>query len=247
MTSSSNEEQEPSSTTETTPSKITIDVRGTGKKISVYPLVRVAQALKNIPDDGQQNIIELWTDQFTGLRHDIQAWADMAGHELERKIDTEKEEATEYDHYIIRKASGGGVRRNNQESLAIIVSKEALEDLISPLGFALAAATTGMEVSIFFQGPGVRVLRKGFQGRLSGFFAKPFSFLARRGMAKMGHERPATKLKQLHDLGATFYACHPSMEVFGVKEKQLAFEGVILAEYTTFLHAMRGATIQMYP
>jgi peroxiredoxin family protein len=75
----------------------------------------------------------------------------------------------------------------------------------------------------------------------------PFSVFARRGLMAVGHDVPSEKLKQLHDLEAKFFVCHPSMEHFGVKEENLAFDDVILAEYTTFLDVMRGASIQMYP
>ena len=75
----------------------------------------------------------------------------------------------------------------------------------------------------------------------------PFSVFARRGMKDVGHDPPAEKLHQLHDLGAKFYVCHPSMHHFGVKEENLAFDDVILAEYTTFLDVARGSSIQMYP
>lgn len=208
-----------------------IDLRGTNKKVSIYALVRVVDALKNLKP-GEESV-ELLVDSFAGLRNDIQAWSRLSGHSVEQ-ITSEPT----VDHFIITK----GVQKEQKEHLAIVISNDGLGELLSPLGFALAAATGGMDVSIYFQGPGVRVLKKGFLGNLSGM-SRPFSFLARRGMAAMGHELPVEKLKQLHNLEAKFYVCHPSMEVFGVKESQLMFDNVILAEYATFLNAIRGSTI----
>ena len=226
------------------PKTVSVDVRGTGKKISVYPLVRVALELKKL---NEGDIVELYTDDYEGLRRDIRSWAELTGHELE--LEEMVVLGEEYDHFFIKK------RRSTttdpvppKERLAIIISRESLEDLISPLGFALAGSASDKDVSIFFQGPAVRVLQRGFKGQLSGWFAKPFSYFARRGMEAMGHEPPATKLQQLHDLGAKFFVCHPSMDVFGVKQSQIAFDNVTLCEYATFLHEMSGSsTIQLYP
>ena len=226
------------------PKTVCIDVRETGKKISVYPLVRVALEMKKLKDG---DIVELYTDDYEGLRNDIRSWAELTGHGLE--LEEMVLLGEEYDHFFITKRSvTDSVVQQPVERLAIIISKDSLEDLISPLGFALAGAVAGKKVSIFFQGPAVHVLKKGFKGQLSGWFSKPFSYFARRGMAAMGHEPPTTKLQQLQDLGAKFFACHPSMDVFGVKQSQIAYDNVSLCEYSTFLLEMHGAsTIQLYP
>ena len=128
--------------------------------------------------------------------------------------------------------------------MAIIISKDSLEELLGPLGFALAGACSGMEVSLYFMGPATRVLKKNFKGALSGLW-KPFSFFARRAMDKMGHAPPAEKLDALQHLGAKLYVCHPSMRVFGVQESQLR-NGVVLAEYATFLEVMKDANVSLY-
>lgn len=217
------------------------------KTVSAYILNEVADALKGFqPGDS----LSLETDSYTGLRHDLLAWGRLSGNDIRQVVphkDDNKEEQEAPlggDRYIITKTADSN--HPPKERMAVVITSKALDDLISPLGFALAGASAGMEVALFFQGPGVQVLRKGFQGRLSGMQA-PFSAFARRGMAGVGHDPPAVKLRQLHDLGAKFYVCHPSLDHFGVNQSQLAFDDVILAEYVTFLEAMRNAAIQMYP
>lgn len=216
------------------PPKKVLDLRGTHKTVSVNVLVQVVEALTFL-STGES--IELLTDDYTGLQHDIEAWGRISGNSVQ------KSDQVAWDHYVITKQSSSLPKQR----MAIVLSSNALDELISPLGFALAAATAGMETNLFFQGPAVHVLEKGFLGRLSSPFQAPFSIFARRGMAAMGHDPPAIKLQQLHDLGAKFYACHPSLDHFGVKESQIAFDDVILAEYMTFLEVMRDANVQMYP
>ena len=83
----------------------------------------------------------------------------------------------------------------------MIISHPGLEELLSSLGFALAAALGGGEDSLYFQGPAVRVLKRGFNARLQGI-GRFFSAFARSGMDKTGHIPPQEKLRQLQDLGA---------------------------------------------
>ena len=63
---------------------------------------------------------------------------------------------------------------------ATTISAPGLEELLSPLGFALAAALEGTGVSLYFQGPAVRVLVKGFTQKLHGP-GQSFSRFARPG------------------------------------------------------------------
>jgi len=220
-----------------------IDVRG-GKTVSAAVLCELTKTLEKVQPG---EAVELLTDSFEGLHMDIMAWGRMSGNEVHFLVPRLKEEVLEskkdYSRYIVVKANQK--EGFSKESLAIIITNESLEDLLSPLGFALAGACAGMEVSLYFQGPGVRVLRKNFKGRLSGLW-KPFSVFARKSMSKMGHAPPAEKLDALQHLGAKVYGCHPSMRVFGVKESSLR-DGVILAEYATFLEVMNGATTVLYP
>lgn len=128
---------------------------------------------------------------------------------------------------------------------AAVISGAGLEELLSPLGCALAAALEGSEVSVYFQGPAVRVLSKGFTEHLHGF-ARPFSRFARAGLSKAGHVPAQEKVRQLQALGARLYLCGPSMQHFKVAMSGLAFREVTVAEYLTFAEVMAGAGIHVF-
>jgi predicted peroxiredoxin len=217
-----------------------LDVRGDNKTVSIYILEKLCVLVDSrLPGES----IDLATDSYTGLASDIHAWGRMTGHSV-RQLDGQ----SGYDRYIIKKNDQVDEQANiTKKKVAIIISQDGLLDLISPLGFALGAATAGMDVALYFQGSGVRVLKKGFKGRYkTGLSALLFSGLARNGMAAIGHAPPAEKLEQLKRLGAKIYVCHPSLDHFGVKVESIAFPGVILAEYLTFLEEMSDATVKLY-
>jgi len=215
-----------------------LDLRG-GKVISAYVLKEVVDKLQNMKEDES---LELVTDAFAGLQSDILAWGRLTGNP---GVSLESSHA-DYHRYIIMK------KENVEESgekkhIAIVVSSDRLDELLTPLGFALSAACSGMDVSLFFQGPGVHALHKRFKGRLSGWMAI-FSVFARKALADTGHLPPTQKLEQLHELGAKFYACHPSLDHFGVPLKDTLFpDDIVMCEYVTFLEVMQDAnTIKLY-
>lgn len=230
--------------------KVSLDLRG-GKTVSTYILVQVVDSLSSLQPG---EAIYLVTDVHAGLGSDIKAWGRLTNNDVREvpwkssKGETD-DNSKKYERYIIVKKDVTVDKDSEQKQhVAIIISQDGLEELLSPLGFALGAITSGMHVSLYFQGPAVHALRRGFKGRLSGVFSAPFSHFARRGMAAMGHAPPAAKIEQLHRLGAKFYACHPSLEHFGVRVSDMAFpEDVVLAEYVTFLEVMRSATVKLYP
>ena len=130
--------------------------------------------------------------------------------------------------------------------MALVISTDGLEELLSPLGFALAAALEGLSVDIFFQGPGVHVLQRGFQPKLSGWWRRPFSSFAARGMAASGHIAARDKLRQLVSLGANLFVCAPSLDRFEVSPDEIIFEDVPQVEYLSFVAAMKDSDIQIY-
>ncbi|MDH3731843.1 MAG: DsrE family protein, partial [Acidimicrobiia bacterium] len=129
--------------------------------------------------------------------------------------------------------------------LAIVVSSDGLEELQSPLAFALAAAVEGIAVHLYVQGPAVRVLSNGFRPSLRGW-ARPFSRFAASGLAKTGHVPAQEKLRQLRDLGATIYLCGPSMQHFKVATGDLILADLPMVEYLTFMAGMEDADIHIY-
>jgi TusA-related sulfurtransferase/predicted peroxiredoxin len=181
--------------------------------------------------------LELVTDRFPAVVPDLEAWCRATGHEL---VDARSE------NDVLRVRLRKGTHPPIASRVAVVISNDGLEELISPLGFALAAALGGAEVAVYLQGPAVHVLAPGFRPKLAGL-ARPFSRLARVGLEKTGHVAPAEKLRQLQELGAVLYACGPSLEHFKVDPGRLAFDHVIVCEYLTFMEVMQQADVQLYP
>lgn len=209
----------------------TIDMRG--KKITTFILFDVVTKLRDMKE-GQ--VIQVVTDAYDAIDSDIRAWTRMTGHKLVDVVD-----AGDHRKYLIEKAKP----KEKDRSLAVVVSDAGLEELLSPLGFTLAAALEGIDVSIYFQGPAVKVLSKGFKEKLGGW-ARPFSRFARKGLAQVGHIPAQDKVRQLKELGARIYVCAPSMDHFGVEKGDLIFDDVVLAEYLTFMEVMEKSDIHFF-
>ncbi len=208
-----------------------LDMRG--RTITTFIAYGAARRLADLVD-GQT--LELLTDAGDDIDNDIRAWCRARGQEL---VSAERIEGT--CRYLIGKRSS----RPSGRRLAAVVSDPGLEELLSPLGFALAAALEGVEVSLYFQGPAVRVLTKGFTEKLHGP-GRPFSRFARAGLTKAGHIPAQEKIGQLQTLGAHLYVCGPSMRHFKVAKTDLAFDDVTVAEYLTFMEAMASADIHLF-
>ena len=139
-----------------------------------------------------------------------------------------------------------GPGKSNEHRVAIVVSRDGLLELLSPLGFALGAAQGGARVSVYLQGPAVHVLRPGFSPTLP-WPMRPFSVFARPRIEASGHVAAIEKLRQLQKLGGRVYACAPSMDRFGVDPGNLLLEDVTACEYLTFMEVMQEADVQLYP
>ncbi len=208
-----------------------IDMRG--KKITTFILYNAFEKLKTLKDG---EVLEVITENYAPIESDMGAWCRMTGHKI---VELEKDES--YHRYYIEK----GIPKEKGRKLAIVISNPGLEELLSPLGFALGGALGGIDVYIYFQGPAVKVLKKGFKEKLHGI-SSLFSGFARKGLAKTGHIPPQEKITQLKELDAHFYICGPSMEHFGVKKSELLFDDVIVAEYLTFFEVMDRADIHIF-
>jgi predicted peroxiredoxin/TusA-related sulfurtransferase len=208
-----------------------LDLRG--KTITTFIAHEAAKALQQVGDGG---VVELLTDDAAPVLADLQAWAHACGHVL-----LAAEQAPGHRRVVIQK----GPPRPVSRKLAMVISNPGLEELLSPLGFALAAALEGIQVHLYFQGPAVRVLERGFTPRLRGW-ARPFSRFARQGLARTGHIGPQDKLAQLRELGARIYLCGPSMEHFRVRKEALIFTDLPIVEYLTFAEVMAASDIHLF-
>ncbi|MDH3538997.1 MAG: DsrE family protein [Acidimicrobiia bacterium] len=212
---------------------VTPRVDARGKTISTYVVFEVATALQNM-DEGA--VLELLTDDYEPIDRDLTAWGSATGHRL-----LSSESIPSGRLFAIRK----GPPKARGSSLAMVISTDGLEELLSPLGFALAAALDGMDVHLYFQGPGVRVLSRGFHPKLRGW-GRPFSRFAAAGMNKTGHIPAVRKLDQLRSLGAKIYVCGASMPHFKVKKEDLIYDDVPLVAYFTFIAVMEHADVSLY-
>jgi len=211
-----------------------LDVDGRGLSIPTAILYDVVIGMREL-DAGDG--ISVVADAAPAIDSDLRAWCRTTGNDL-IGVDEQPSER----RYRIRKSD----QPRPQPPWAMVISDPGLEELLSPLGFALAAALSGSPVAIYFQGPATRVLSGGFTERLKGAHRAPFSAFARRGLASSGHPPPHEKLGQLRELGARIYACAPSMEHFKVSADELLFPDVKVAAYPTFVEEMNAAGVQIF-
>jgi predicted peroxiredoxin len=204
-----------------------------GKTITTFAVFDAAAELEKL---NEQDVLELLTDDFEPFARDVAAWCEGAGHRL-----VSCDHAPGGLRFLIEKGS----KEQPTGTFALVISSDGLEELLSPLGFALAAALDGMAVHVYIQGPAVRVLTKGFHPRLHGW-QRPFSRFAAAGMSKAGHIPAQEKLRQLRSLGANIYVCGPSMQHFKVKSADLIFSDLPVVEYLTFMPIMASAQAQIY-
>lgn len=204
-----------------------------GKIITNYVLYKTIQTLA-IKPVGEFVVIK--TENFKAIENDLAAWSRMTGW----PVSLESRQPSYYQFKITK-----GEPVDHTRKLAIVISKNGLEDLLSPLGLAICCGLSGYEVNIYFQGPSVKVLTKGFKEKLPGFNSL-FSVFARNGLNKAGHVPAQEKLKILQSLGAKFFVCQPSMQHFGVKEKDLVYEDLTFCEYLTFLEVYNTADLKFF-
>jgi predicted peroxiredoxin/TusA-related sulfurtransferase len=217
--------------TSTTTATASLDMRG--KTITTYIAYAAGQRLGGLAEG---DTLELVTDTGDAIDNDIRAWCRATGHQLASAAPAGAE-----CRYVIIK----GKPRPPSHRLAAVISDAGLEELLSPLGFALAAALEGVEVFLYFQGPAVRVLARGFTEKLHGW-NRPFSRFARAGLTKAGHVPAQDKIRQLQALGARLYICGPSMQHFRMTQADIAFPNITVAEYLTFAEAMASADIHLF-
>jgi predicted peroxiredoxin len=204
-----------------------------GKKITAFIVYNVAEYFI-IKQPGEKVIVK--TENYKAIENDLEAWSRMTGYQV--RIVERKNNCTIYE--FIK-----GQKINKDKKFAIVISENGLEQLLSPLGLAISCGLSGYNVNIYFQGPAVKVLTKGFKEKLPGFNSI-FSGFARSGLEKIGHVPAQQKLKVLQELGAKFYVCQPSMEHFGAREKDFAFDNLILCEYLTFLEVYNTADLKLF-
>ncbi|MDH3225529.1 MAG: DsrE family protein [Thermoleophilia bacterium] len=208
-----------------------LDMRG--RSITTFVVYEIASRVDRC-EVGQA--VDVVVDDTEALDRDLRAWSAATGNEVRGGAPT----AGGREYSIVK-----GVPRETDLALAMVISNPGLFELLSPLGFALAASLEGISVRIYFQAQAVRVLKSGFTPRIQGV-ARPFSRFARRGLERAGHVHPQDKLRQLEQRGADFYLCGPSMEHFKVSKEDLIFPDAKIAAYLTFMSVMAESDIHVF-
>lgn len=205
-----------------------------GKKISTYIVFKISEKFEMLKVDES---IRIKTDNYKAIQTDLSAWGNMTGNKViltDSNIDILTFEITKTSEM-----------NGNGKSLSLILSDKGLEELLSPLGFAVTSALCGYQVNIYFQGPAVKVLEKGFKEKLKGFNSI-FSGFARNGLSNIGHSPAQDKLRILEKNGAKFYVCQPSMDHFKLKEQNIVFSNIAICEYFTFLEVLEKSDMKFF-
>ena len=116
-----------------------LDMRG--KTITTFIACGAAERLAAMAD-GQA--LELLTDPGDDIDNDIRAWCRASGLDL---VSADRADGT--CQYVITRQPP----RRSGRRLAAVISDPGLEELLSPLGFALAGALEGIDVALYFRGP----------------------------------------------------------------------------------------------
>ena len=205
-----------------------------GKTISGFIICKLSEKLDVLPLNGS---VKIKTENYKAIQQDLFAWSRMTGNKI-AILENNQQNLT----FEVTKIAD---KINKGKSFSIIISNKGLEELLSPLGFSVGAALSGYQVNIYFQGPAVKVLEKGFKEKLKGFNSI-FSGFARSGLSKIGHSPAQDKLRILEKYGAKFYVCQPSMEHFNLKEQNIAFSNIVICEYFTFLEVLDKSNIKFF-
>ncbi|MEK6645717.1 MAG: DsrE family protein [Candidatus Firestonebacteria bacterium] len=174
-----------------------------------------------------------------GILADIKTFCDLTGHIF---LGSEKKEENKQSLFIKK-----GEQKKNNNKMTVIISTARLEQVLLPFCKALAAAVLGMEVNIVFEGAGVRLLKKDYHSKLSGFSGILFTGLVKKILKnQIGWPVPEETIAILEDLGANFYICGPSMPGFGVKEEELAVKKYIIAAIITTTNLLANSNIHIF-
>ena len=198
-----------------------LDLRGTGLTTEI-----VARAINRLDAMKPGEALSIQVDAGEAIDNDLRSWCEATGNHLVRVDDNGDSRI-----YVIEK----GVSMSVVHRLALVISSPDPDHLEAPLSLALAAALEDVDVSIFFEGPAVRLLAP----------------LPDRGRRRLRRARTRTlseahdRLQQIHDLGGHLYVSERALAEFGLSDVELAFERIIHAEYLTFLPVMEEADIQL--
>jgi len=213
---------------------MTVDARS-----SLKSYMAAFSALKALAHRNNETVIELMIPDNKGILHDISTWCETTGNEL---ISSEAGDEGEM-RCLIQK----GEQKRSEKKMVVVVSTAGLESVCYAFDKAIAGAVLGMDVSVCFEGAGVRLLKKGYKCQLSGFWGRLFTGKVEKVMEdEIGWPLPGEAIQILEELGASFYACGPSMIGYEIREEELAVKNIIVAATITWVDLLSKSDVQVF-
>lgn len=198
--------------------------------------------MKEFSHRNPETIIELLIHNSKGILHDISVWCEATGNKL-----LSSEIGDEDIHVLIQKGVPDQEEdQPRQKKMTVIISTSDLEFVISPLDRALAGKVLGMDVSVVFEGRGVKLLQNGYRATLSGFLERFRTSRVESRLKDSGAPLPAESIEMLAEMGAKFYACGPSMEDHGVRQEELMVEHSVVGSVVTWVDMLADSDVNVF-
>ncbi|KAH7407264.1 hypothetical protein BKA64DRAFT_705674 [Cadophora sp. MPI-SDFR-AT-0126] len=185
-----------------------------GRHCVSSPII-VALLLRKLNPMNPEDMIELAIKNNKGIFHDICLWCERTGNRL---ITSEHTSEDEDIHCIIQKGEG----RAKTKKIVVVMSTANLKVSVGLLEKAIGGCVLGMDVSLFFEGTGVRLLQTGYRARCQGIFG---TFRTKKIEDELRRARkllPKHAIEMLEELGANFFVCGASLERLRVEEEEIS-------------------------
>ncbi len=196
-------------------------------RLSSSPLA-IYELLKAFSNRDPESIVELVIPNDRGMLKDLSVWChrtgcvlissevtDAAGLKVrevgevgELGTDEERNESMDVLRCLVQKALDGGRRMSmgsraqeplgKEGRMAVVFSTSNLAHLGHCFDKALSGALLGLEVNLFFEFSGIKLLQRGYKPRVDGW-------LRRWRTSGSDSEKIGRSIEALDDLGATFW------------------------------------------
>ncbi|CZR52673.1 uncharacterized protein PAC_02550 [Phialocephala subalpina] len=223
---------------------VLVDARNTTKSyIAIYSVI------KEFSHRNPESVIELLIPNSKGMLHDIATWCETTGNKL---IGSEfsSDGGTEDIHVVIQKGVRTGIdqegERGREKKMTVVISTADLDYVVPPLDKALAGKVLGMDVSVVFEGAGVKLLKNGYRATRSGLFGNFRTSSIETSLTNSGSPLPSEGITMLKELGAKFYVCGPSMEANGVRQEELVVEHSIVGSTVTWVSLLEHSGVNVF-
>ncbi|KUJ13409.1 uncharacterized protein LY89DRAFT_687533 [Mollisia scopiformis] len=223
---------------------VLVDARGTSKSyMAIYSV------MKEFSHRNPESMIELLIHNSKGILHDISTWCEATGNEL---INSEvgSDAGDEDMHVLIQKGVQAGSdqegERQKEKKMIVMISSSDLDFVTAPFDRALAGKVLGMEVSVIFEGAGVKLLQNGYRATRSGLFGAFRTSGVECNLRDSGSPIPSEAIAMLAEMDAKFYVCGLSMEAHGVRQEELLVEHSVVASTVTWVEMLAHSDVNVF-